>query len=442
MAKTVIIPDTNALLHYRRPDQIDWQEREGFPQAIILLAPVVVREVTNQVHDFTNRRLRDRARRINTWLGGILRDGDGQSTVVMEVREPTSFFPSWLDQAVNDDRVIATALMRVADGDEVRVYSGDIGVHAKLKALNLKGIWPDDADRLTEERDPVEAELVAVKKTLSEYQSREPDLALEWGVGGVILEVSLPDPDLSDLPTPARQEREMNLPLIRGGATDKYAVAALAMRFRAPTDEQIAAYNEALAKYLESYTSYYDKALKYERLRARAVELSLRVHNRGTAPATSIRAKIALPDTIKLLPSRNPFGPPPEPPKKPKPPRSSIGLTVMDYPEMFAPRGDPTEMPMNSLFASMRPQVDRDDRAYLHREEGIIELRREKLAHLDQFLFEPAAIFVKPSLDGTEVDLDVTIMADQLARPVEQRLTLRFAPASPFSALFDDLDEA
>jgi len=56
--------DTNVLLHYRRLEEIDWLGFSHSDEAVLLLSPVIIRELERQKITHPQRKLRKRAQEV------------------------------------------------------------------------------------------------------------------------------------------------------------------------------------------------------------------------------------------------------------------------------------------------------------------------------------------------------------------------------------------
>jgi hypothetical protein len=64
--------DTNALLHFKRPDQIDWPSLAKSSPVTLIFPPVVIRELEEQKVQNHTKRIRERAQAILGWLAQFL----------------------------------------------------------------------------------------------------------------------------------------------------------------------------------------------------------------------------------------------------------------------------------------------------------------------------------------------------------------------------------
>jgi len=108
--------DTNTLLHFKRPDQIDWPSLLKCTPVTLVFAPVVIRELEEQkVHNHT-RMIRERAQGVVTWLGKFI-ESDHQAQIRPNVQlqfirtsPMVDFAAHRLPHSIFDDESIASII--------------------------------------------------------------------------------------------------------------------------------------------------------------------------------------------------------------------------------------------------------------------------------------------------------------------------------------------
>lgn len=425
MSELYILPDTNILMHFTRPDQLDWTARVGRKDVIILLCGVTMREVDKHGALHPVRRLKDRARNLKAWIRSHI--GPAATTtpypVIVDAREPTAFLQRDLDPDMADDRLIAAALMLQAEGREVVIFSDDTIVHAKLPAFGLKGLWADEADRLKDEPDPLEAENDRLKRRVATFESRQPELAIEWPDGVPLFDTVIFPAHPRDVLSPA-QMRAKWMPLPDPGPTPpmpRTTDLAELGKF-GPSQEDVLAYNVALEAYFLDYEAYFENAKAFATAQAHVVPLNFVAHNRGTAVATSFRASIQTPPGMQLLDPDDLLG---DPPMAPTPPRRPGTFRVDDALALLGHSRTPPRLARIPRFPGTR-----DNSPYLDREEGVVRLRRDKLQHHHSFAFDPAMARLDLATLGGGGQLEIVITAEELPHPIIQRLGIRARAAT------------
>lgn len=419
----VILPDTNALLHFKRPDQVDWMAVSGHREVEIVLAPVPVHEIDKHARQHEIGRVRDRARNLKSWIRTIL---NGQPGFRIEGREPTEFLADGLDPNVPDDRLIASALMLAAEGNTVAIYTDDTLLHAKARGRPIQMLFPPESDRLKEEPDPLRKENAKLRRDIESYRARQPRLSIGWASEESLLNIAFPAPQVGSV-RPPHEERERLRPLPDPGPPPprkdvKPGLDLAALRnFSAlgPTQGEVLAYNLALEKYHQSYHNFFDRLNRWAYVESRMVELSFVVSNDGSAPASSFRASISLPDGLKLLEDADEIGDRPKPPSPPSRP-GVLGL-IQDR----SARRDPFDMYSAISSAGLVHPNNWDDSPYIDSAENRIELRRSKLLQHNPIIFDPAYVVTGSQFDARGGSLEIRMTAEELAQPIITSLSFR-----------------
>lgn len=423
----IILPDTNTLLHFKRPDQVDWQALVGTRDVEIVLAAVPVHEIDKHAIQHNIARTRERARDLKSWIRTLLKAEGGAR---IESREPTAFLTDGLDPNVPDDRLIATALMLQAEGHEVAIYTDDTLIHAKARGRPIQVIFPLETDKLKEEPDPLRKENEELRRELNTIKLRQPRLSLGWGSGDSPLVIAMPAPAIGDVRS-AAQERQILRPLpdpdqpSAGGSTRIGGVDLAAIgRFSSfgPSQQEVASYNQDLEAYHQAYERYIADLERWAYIRSRVVALSFIAKNDGSAPASSFRASISLPKGLTLIEDEDDIGDRPKPPRQPSKP-GRLGLLEAIH------RGDRSSL--HPLFdpASLAHPGTWDDSPYVDISTNTLELRRPKLLQHNPFIFDSAYVLVDENFDGKGGALDVRLTAEELAAPLTFKLPFRVTGA-------------
>lgn len=148
-----LVVDTNALID--NPDLAAYVGELG-NKYVAHLMPVVLREIDELKRGGRNEVLRENAKRAERRLKGIRNNGDvttgvrveGDIIAKFEHAEPRSDdLPNWLDMAVPDDRLVASALLLQSEhpGSALYVATSDINMQTKLAAVGLPYVEPPEA---------------------------------------------------------------------------------------------------------------------------------------------------------------------------------------------------------------------------------------------------------------------------------------------------------
>ncbi|WP_446666610.1 PIN domain-containing protein [Flexivirga sp. B27] len=141
-----LVVDTNTILD--NPDLSAHVTTVG-DRYMAHLLPVVLRELDDLKRSGRNPEIREAARRADRRLKGLRTNGDVSVGVKVAGRVWARFdhieprddgrLPSWLDLAVPDDRLVASALLLQSDhpGARLTVATGDLNLQTKLAAVGL-----------------------------------------------------------------------------------------------------------------------------------------------------------------------------------------------------------------------------------------------------------------------------------------------------------------
>jgi len=306
-----IFIDTNTLLHFQRPDQIDWPALVAAPSVTLIITPVVLRELDRQKVHNPKKRLRDRANDRIKWLSGFIQvHGDPSIRSHTSLRfirhEPQLDLQAHrLSPQINDDILIAHAIEHHNKTSAAPfVVTADIGLTLKLPAHGITILELDDTLRLAEEKDEAEKELAKAQKELDAIKSRRPELKLTF------------PKDLETLALVISQVPEIEA---KHENFDGRAAGA-----------SIQLYIARYAKYALEYAQWKDQ---WER--STAVKLVLA--NTGTAVATDISLLIVVPDFVRFLPIQQ-IMQRPKPPKAPSHHRTIEPIHTPALPDLVTAR--------------------------------------------------------------------------------------------------------
>jgi hypothetical protein len=144
---TITVVDTNVLLHYQRPDQIDWPSVIGADQVRLVIPLRVIEELDEKKYAVRKDDLPDRARRLlsQLWTRLALSAGapvDLREKVTIEV--PVDDGPRL--RTFDADQEILDSCEQLRNvGEPVVLVTGDTGMSLRASALRLRVIrMPDD----------------------------------------------------------------------------------------------------------------------------------------------------------------------------------------------------------------------------------------------------------------------------------------------------------
>ncbi len=346
---TGLFLDTNVLLHYRRIDEIDWLSISGTDAVVLLICPIVVRELDHHKDTNPQNKLRKRAQEVISDLQSKLEGStDIRAGVQIEflTSDPRVDFPRHgLHRDVNDDWLIASVIewQTQQPGRVGAIVSADLGVSIKARANGISVIKLPDALKLASEQDPEEAKLKRLQSELAELRNSLPKLEITFPGGKSVCHVSIGPPvpideqKISAGLTKAKQTHPlMFIPEKPSGKRLTLTDCALSRKpmetlenleaFLPP--DQILRYNTQLETFFTSYDTYLRALHHFENQRLHTVSLEFLLTNTGGVPAEDVDVHLHFPDGFQLFSEGEQPGPPvaPEPPLKPGHFRAPKGL--------------------------------------------------------------------------------------------------------------------
>jgi len=417
--------DTNAALHFRRADQIDWLQLTGAKAVVLVVTPIFLRELEKHKVFHPRRQIKDRAGATVQWLAPFVR-GESKPelrpgvTLSFVANEPVlDYVAHDLDRALSDDVLIASVLTYdPIDRSLIRVTTADVGLELKLRSRGLVPlVFPDDL-RLPEEQDPLKQELEKARRELAQLKLRQPHLALSFGDDETLGHLKACPRNLSEykVQEPLEEVRRKYPPVSvlrpsSANATgsrlvnDLAQLAALANPLMDP--ERAEAHNEQLRQFYQRYAAYLESYREWVENDARTFEFVLTLHNSGNAIATDIDVTLRFPKAIAVMTIDDR----PKAPNVPSPPRIPSIIDLLT-------RGDYGIMPEAIWRPSIDfPSLDYNGRVRVNAERGTVSFSVKSLKHHHLFRLDPfLARFVSQDVIGSFL-IDYRITGVELPTP-------------------------
>jgi hypothetical protein len=310
------------VLHYRRADEVDWRSLTKAQQVVLVVAPVLVRELEREKIQNLSRKLRERADRTIKWLALFVRDAAPPPvrpsvTLKFLAHDPQLDFSAHrLSPLISDDWLIASALEYQASTQApVFVSTADLGLEVKLHGRPLTPLPLPDSLKLPADPDPLEQELRETRRKLQRLESRLPDLRLAFENQTDRYEVSLAAagdaPNAATLSDIQKQHAPLN-------TASGY-----------PPETRIREeYNRQLPEFYDAYSAYLEQLAAWEEQDARTVTVALLISNAGSAPASDIDAVLHCPDDLELFQDAKELPKRPDPPRPPVRPSGAFHLEI------------------------------------------------------------------------------------------------------------------
>jgi len=360
--KKIVVIDTNLFLHYKRPDHFDWAGLHCQNIELVVLA-IVIRELEKTKNFGSSTRLRTRAAEMITWLSKVMDQGFDVELrkglrIRFETNEPAiDFVEHNLVRELQDDVLIA-GLISLAKSTPERplMATADLGVKSKARQRGFEVFAPLETDKLAEELDQRDKELLELRKENQQYKNRQPRLKVAFVSRETRLQVQLPTPQ--SIIEPAEPDMlKQRYPSLKSAAEIAKLPTAyqLGHALNAVPEWRRERYNAELEQFYEKYEKYRNRVVKLRRMAQCRVELSIIILNEGTAPATDIDVVMKFPEGSFVLKDLKLFEEPklPAPPEKPI--SASLGAGFLDSPHLRLPEFR-NFTPPPGLFP--RPELD------------------------------------------------------------------------------------
>lgn len=335
---TYVFLDTNILLHYRRAAEIDWLKHIGDEMVVLVLAPVVIRELDAHKFNHPSGKIRSRVKELlanlrSTFATATEVDIRRNVRLRLLARDPElDFDKNGLSRDVTDDWLLAAMIdtRHTQSEGSVVLVTADFGLELKARAAGFSVFAPPDEARLAEDMDVSEKRIKQLERENATLRNRLPELRLSLA-GDAIQTFSLPEGPKEVVQVDAEMAllRQQYPHLVEPAAaktTIRSQTGAELLRSWAKTDPTTFArpdehrlYNRDLDVYYSEFENYLRMLAAYRQRRQRRLELSIHLHNDGGAPAEDIDIHMHFPDGFELwrLDKEPPEPGPPEPPVKP-----------------------------------------------------------------------------------------------------------------------------
>lgn len=431
--RITVFPDTNYFLHFKSIDQVDWCTVLGAESVMIVIAPVVLRELNTKKDIGYTKKLRQRAasalRRLDAFLDQPrpIRIRSGVELTFCEKDPSIDFKTARLNDKLADDWLVATVLeyRNEFSHDLVVVVSNDVGLRVKTGAQKIQIVKMPDDYALPDESDPIEVENRELQKKLANLQNKEPKLRLAFEDGSDHIEVTFRKPpviseeEISQMmmnvrvanPLEAKPESYSGLDLARGGI--------------GPAD--IDRHNIRLRKFYSDYEDYLRLINTFEAFKGRCFIFDLKLANDGFAPAEDIDVYLHIPDGPVVVEDPNTLPSEPKEPKPPGPLRSAIQEAMQAQVESL--HETMNRLSSTPLISLPTPSATR---ALVPRNVSAATIRRTKsfeihfnvgeVKHNFDEEFEPILLFYESWDAISSFTIKYRLLAGNVGYPVEDKL--------------------
>ena len=334
---------TNAYLHYQMFDQIKWVNILESDQIVIVVPPVIIRELNKHKDTHPHQRVKKRAAAVIKKLHELVRSGtlvplNEHIGILFEDRDPLLDYQTYqLNKEIQDDQLIASVIVcRIENpGYETLLVTSDYGLHLLTKARRqeITTVTLPDNLKLAEEPDPEQKRIKELEQKIHELTQKLPQPALIFSNESQHLKFDLypaTEVTASEIQEKAKKIRQ-EFPKLETSPSDASksnrsqstpgSLAAAIAAMSTGNEDTISAkdaeeYNRELDKFYQSYEKYLEAENRYSNFLKRVIKLNVLVTNTGTAPAEDLDVFMHFPDGFELL-DEDELPEPPEPPQPP-----------------------------------------------------------------------------------------------------------------------------
>ena len=430
--------DANVLLHFLRPDQIDWCTLTKADAVILVGAPVLLRELEkHKVHN-KSRTLRERSLDLVKWLAPFIDDPEqavrpGARWFFLPHDPLIDFVTHNLSRDVSDDHLIASVMVyKPSTHDPVFVATDDIGLRAKIKFRQIDVLSLPDSMRRPAELDPFEQEHKRLRAENEKLKNRIPKLSVTFPDGRAFQDIYIEE--RRNLGAPSLEAVKRRHPLAElaedgaaagslQNAPTPLGWARMQKKMFAIPENRVKAYNEALADYYGRYQKYLLELEDYQEKTRLSAQIGIVIANKGTAPATRIDLMLTFPEWIRLtaIDDDAPQEPePPIPPPRPTPADELLRANMRNLGMSLTGQGT-WPAALNALSRPIRwegdPNITLDGQSV-----------RFRLVRLQHGAREPVEAFVMRFIGPQNVrsfSIQYRISADEIPEPITDKIHIR-----------------
>jgi hypothetical protein len=333
--------DTMVFLHFRPLGELELASRVQSETVTLVVPRITLRELDKHKSIHSNRKVRDRARRVLKDLETAISDGaplNGGISVEYfpahpkDQLESRNLNPEWADD------ILVASIIAYRDATSttnITFISQDTGPRLTCRHHGIATLQLDDSVALPEDSDDTERENRALQQQVQGLQNALPRLEAVFegsdkprNVARITLRVH---PELDEQKLAEFMERirkafpiktapgalPSNHPLAESLNNTLKMMAQLELN--AIGGEQIREYNSKLDKFYVKAESYFRARHEFQELTSRTFSFVVEICNTGTAPADDVDVLLRFPDGFRLL-SEDHLPSEPEPPHPPKEP--------------------------------------------------------------------------------------------------------------------------
>jgi hypothetical protein len=300
--------DTSTLLHYQHLREIDWVTLTQGGEVVLVLAPVVRREISSHKDLHPQKRARKRAADVARFCHEQWSKADEYEVALkegvrlrFEPRDPMLDFKAHgLRTELQDDFLVASMLefKTVHPNTTVLLVTADLDLTVKASDHGFDVLHLPDTCRRPEEPDEG---LATLQKKVAEYESQRPALRLvacaqgrELGNGAAVT-LSIPRPVTSEDLLMAAHFRASEQ-AARARAHRSSLASDWDSEWLYPDEER----RREQEHELRLQEAFAEEAREVER-EGREVDVTVTIHNDGTAPASHVVVEVTATEPLEVV---------------------------------------------------------------------------------------------------------------------------------------------
>jgi hypothetical protein len=438
--------DTNIFLHYRSLDQIDWCCLTQTKSVLIVLPPVVFRELNKQKDTNPSRHLRKRAQvalaslleRFGTGGRAVIRPGVDAEAITYDPM--IDFAAHQLRTDVQDDFLLASILdyRTRHPGSDCRLVTADVGLNLKSRSHNIPVLLPPEKLKLPEESDPNTKRVNELESEIYELKHRAPLLKLCFESEAAVTKFTLAKPlELvsSDVERAVleltRKYPQLQFPSETHSVTPTRGIARraeqrmIAMRSNITMSlrsgirpEEFSRYNAQLEQFYGDYRHYLEAMLVHNNLKLRTLCLKIIIRNDGSSPAEDIDAQLHFPDGFQLV-EEDGLPQAPVPPEAPDGPRTEQQILEDSFARISALAMHQTQA---RILPSFNSAANVSSASIQRTNSYDVSFHVRKLKHGFRETFDPLNVMFDTFDAASSFQINYAIHVGNMPKPVDGKL--------------------
>lgn len=414
--------DTNTFLHFRSFDEIDWCKLLETKNVTLVVCSTVIKELDDKKNIAKDDKIRERAKNVLSKVESFVLGTNGIAIkdnvqLLYATNEPKiDWNASGLDFSIANDRIIATILCQTYQNKEQSILiTNDTGLRLKARAKGIKYYRLPEELRLPLVKSEEEKEIIKLKRELEKYRNKIPELSLAlFTQQGPTELIKFTLQGIGNFNATEAKARAQTIGK-RLAYNEKTPEGII--KFNQPSENEIARYKHDLEVYIKEYEKFLGDTWKYETFRARTVEITFILLNKGNCPGEDIDVFCHLPDGLEVF-EKNDLPEEPSAPSKPERPLTATERMIKSL--EFSPTLLSTHIPYRL------PEVNiHEGKPHIKRTKSYdVEYHLTRLKHNLEHKFDPIFIIYSDFENIFSFKVQYRIIASNVPEPIEGTLNV------------------